>query len=353
MTISSPGGLGMQGDFRMTLAIALTLLAGCDASNSSASNRKRVVVEPAEVTIEMNGANQVETTRFRIRNMGVEAFSIKNVTASCGCTSAEVDSKLIAPGKEATLTARIKPINVGSNTIRIESTTDLVEQPVLSMIVSVKGNGKVPYVASVPTSLNFGDISGNHATVPFFVETRESATSKPGLMLPRSNTTDISLEGGWISDQSVGNGIVVRRYEYVAAWRKSKSTGHFRDEIVLRFANPESDLETRVPVNGSVLHAVQVSPGAIFGSFSKFEEVPAYSITFRNISKPDGLEIEPMNSDAKRFAIEKIGDAKDAVTFRIRVTEPFGKELDTVLAFRTNAEEMPEIKLPVRLKIRE
>lgn len=65
------------------------------------------------------------------------------------------------------------------------------------------------------------------------------------------------------------------------------------------------------------------------------------------------MNIEPLGVDPERYSIEKVSDSTSLVKFRLRFPENFGKELIDELVFRTGVAEMPEIRLPVRLRIRD
>lgn len=46
---------------------------------------------------------------FRVMNEGQETLEIEQITTSCGCTTAEIDSGKIEPGKTARLIVRFDP----------------------------------------------------------------------------------------------------------------------------------------------------------------------------------------------------------------------------------------------------
>jgi len=335
-----------------TLAIGATSFifqVGCYQSRPEIEKPIQAIVEPSEATLRTDGGNSEETVRFRIRNVGQKPFSILNVSASCGCTKTELDSNRIDPGKEAILTARIKSLKVGSNSILIEIATDLPDLPKLTISINVVGVGKVPFVASIPESVRFSNISEPMTKVPFFVETRESAKSRPSLLEPQTNRNDLTITGGFVSERSLGEDVLIRRYEFDVIFRKTEGSKDFRDEIILGFANNEENKQTRVPISGSISPAVKAIPGAIFGSFSKFVDIPVYIITFRAGNKSQMLDITPVNNNTA-FTIKKLADES---RFQVQIAKPFNKVLDTDIIFRTNTPNAPEIRIPVRIKLSE
>jgi len=156
------------------------------------------------------------------------------------------------------------------------------------------------------------------------------------------------------SEKDMGSQIVAREYEYVATLSKSHKDGEFTCKLVF----PE-DMAPKMPdrdvikIHGFVVPAIQVTPSAIFGTFPNFEKLPEYVISFRKLQDPNIMNIEPLGVDPERYSIEKVSDSTSLVKFRLRFPENFGKELIDELVFRTGVAEMPEIRLPVRLRIRD
>jgi hypothetical protein len=339
------------------LRIALSIIVsatGCGTAENLSGTGPQAKVDAHEVTIKTSAENEIELVKFAIRNSGSAPFEIKNVSASCGCSSTSVEPRKVLPGREAILTAKITPINVGSNQIVIEAFTDIPDQPILTMRVYLLGTGKVPYIANSSDVIAFGNLARYGDTVPFFFETRESIGSVPWLHTPFASIPGISIRGGLNKERSMDSRVVYRRYEFLATLDDIRSTGEFRGELRLPDnMHPKPFLHNIILIHGSLIPKYQISPGAVFGTFSKFEDIPAYTISFRKTDNPDRLRIDPSNVDAKRYFIERISEENGTASFRLRIAEPFGKALDDELVFRTGTDEMPEIRLPVRIRIRD
>jgi hypothetical protein len=99
-------------------ALALTLVLGLvgpaaaqDASKPAGDKKKapteargpRISVEPASFDFGKSVQNKTLTKEFSIRNFGSEDLVIENVSTTCGCTAALLDTKMIKPGGTAPL----------------------------------------------------------------------------------------------------------------------------------------------------------------------------------------------------------------------------------------------------------
>ena len=331
------------------LLLMVISLSGC----GSRPEGPRAAVEPSEISIETSSTEEPVKLEFRIRNIGAKAFNVTHVTASCGCTSADVQTRLILPGKDGVLSAAVSSINSGTTRIAVEVITDIPDQPTLTVFIHNKGTGKVPYFASKPSLITFGTNAKKGDIMPFEVITRETATDKPWINEAHLEFDGIEIQGGYANESPVGNNIVERGYEYQARVSRDLNIGEFRSHVVITGHSDKSHQEIRIPIQGTVLAPVQISPGALFGNFSNFEEIPVYTITFQNTQKTNGFKIEPPALNASRFAIEKLNESNELSTFRLRIVKAFGKELIDELVFQTGMIEMPEIRLPVRLLVRD
>ncbi len=329
----------------------LMTVTGC---TGNVDNEIHAVVEPSELSISTNSMSEPVIARFTIRNTGRNPFTIKKLATSCGCTKATFDTDRVLPGKSSEITATITPINVGTNRIQIEALTDIDHQQSISMSVNLTGTGAVPYVANSSNIVAFGNATRAGASTAFFYQTKERKGTNPWLHTPRAESDGIMIHGGMKSEKDMGSQIVAREYEYEATLSKSHKDGEFSSKLIF----PE-DMSPKMPdrdiirIHGFVVPAIQVTPSAIFGTFPNFEKVPEYVITFRNSHDSNIMDIEPLGVDPKRYSIEKISDSTSLATFRLRFPEKFGKELTDELVFRTDVAEMPEIRLPVRLRIRD
>lgn len=90
--------------FRILL---LMLLMGATAASASEQVAHGLVIEPAKVDLGVTLEGEDATTTLLLRNASDESIYISRVETSCGCTTAEPDSRILAPGAFTQLRVRI------------------------------------------------------------------------------------------------------------------------------------------------------------------------------------------------------------------------------------------------------
>jgi hypothetical protein len=92
---------------RKTLLAALALLlfaqAWAEDVKPAATTGARIAVEPLSFDFGRVLPDKTLTKEFSIRNYGSQDLVIENVSTSCGCTVAELQTKTIKPGKNTPL----------------------------------------------------------------------------------------------------------------------------------------------------------------------------------------------------------------------------------------------------------
>lgn len=77
---------------------------------SIAASQASLVVEPESHDLGMvRKIDGIVKTSFVVSNISAEAVSITEITTSCGCTTAEIDEKIIPPGTKRNLTVYFDP----------------------------------------------------------------------------------------------------------------------------------------------------------------------------------------------------------------------------------------------------
>jgi hypothetical protein len=85
-------GLGIVGYFK----------AVPSAKNNKGS-RPQIQITPEIYDFGEIKYGQIAKHTFKVKNIGQEVLKITKIATSCGCTTAEIKEKSIAPGKEANL----------------------------------------------------------------------------------------------------------------------------------------------------------------------------------------------------------------------------------------------------------
>lgn len=335
------------------LTAFLSCILACDHQTTKPASGPEAVVEPRSVRIESNGEKQAEVVSFRIRNMGDASFDVVDIKASCGCTDVKIDSNKIEPGGESIITASITSIDVGTKHMSIDVITNVPGESRLPIPITLVGTAKVPYVIRNTENIAFGQVVKSGGSLPIFVETHEAAGSDPWIKSLNTVSDKILIEGGLFEESPIDDKVVFRQYRFHATLNSLFPPGEFRTEANFGLSEAIARKPKPIPIHGSVVAFVQASPSAIFGNFRSFDQVPAFVIAFRKLTGKDQLRIDTVSIDSQRYLLEKIPSGNGLETYRVRVRNDFGKELTDELVFRTGVAEMPEIRLPVRLRIRD
>lgn len=87
--------------------LALVVVAGFLLTACSASP-PRIVVEPPSQDLGERPQELIELT-YTIRNEGGSPLKIEKLSTSCGCTRAEVDKEVLAPGESTKMRVTLDP----------------------------------------------------------------------------------------------------------------------------------------------------------------------------------------------------------------------------------------------------
>jgi hypothetical protein len=132
------------------IAALLLLPAGAEDTKKAAAppapdaKGPRISVEPDRFDFGKAVQNKTLSKEFSIKNYGTEDLVIENVSTTCGCTAALLDSKVVKPGGTAPLRVTLetrtysgkveRKILIRSN----DSATSLLELKVEAMVSAEK-----------------------------------------------------------------------------------------------------------------------------------------------------------------------------------------------------------------------
>ncbi len=93
------GAAGSKKTWRLALAglVVLAILGGYGYLRSGQPAPPHIEITPASYDFGNIPYTKVET-RFQVRNAGGSPLEITGVSTSCGCTTAEIESKSLLPG---------------------------------------------------------------------------------------------------------------------------------------------------------------------------------------------------------------------------------------------------------------
>ncbi len=192
--------------------------------------------------------------QFQIYNTFTSDMQISHVKASCGCTTAIVDTPMIAPGTSGQITARF---NTGTfKGKRGADLTVVITKPFYSEVrLRVDGYIRQDMVFH-PGSVDFGRVSQGDATSKA-AKILYAGRSDWQIMDVRSNHSWLLPE---VKQVSKNGGQAV--YELSVTLKEDAPTGYFQEEIVV-LTNDRQMPRVPLPVNGTVESALSIAPQSI------------------------------------------------------------------------------------------
>ncbi|UCG32081.1 MAG: DUF1573 domain-containing protein [Phycisphaerales bacterium] len=184
----------------------------------------------------------------RLSNVGTEPLRIEKIKTGCGCTTAGLDRKVLAPGESRDLTIRYNKRRAGQVTQRVRVHSNDPEKPVA--VVTLRGKLKKVLRLSSPQSVNFGRIGPEEtATQTVDVTCMYDQPIELGLKAVAHDSVAVHLE-------TVEAG---RLYRLVAVTKPRLPQGSFRATAVL-LTGVEAVPEVVVPIRGTVEPVVAGTP---------------------------------------------------------------------------------------------
>lgn len=76
------------------------------SAEDQTGSQPRIEIAPAEYDFGEVEYGKIAEYTFKVKNMGQSVLEIKKTATSCGCTTAEIEKKLIDPGQEVNLNVK-------------------------------------------------------------------------------------------------------------------------------------------------------------------------------------------------------------------------------------------------------
>lgn len=246
---------------QMTMLLILLALVefGCDQSKRATetvvpSRRSAIIVEPPVVDLGRVEPKQPNlTARFRLSNRSSRPVRIMSIETSCGCTVGSVDRKLIPPGEDAVLSARIESRLNGPKQATLRIRTDASEEA-CSVVVQWITNESITVF---PKELNFGSVLvGTLPVAETLKVTANDDISRDETWRSRIEISDNS-NGAISSEQSDDAGSV----NYKVTLRETDLRGSGRASIVIRY---DESTFVAVPVYWEIVDPIRTVPESDF-----------------------------------------------------------------------------------------
>jgi hypothetical protein len=308
------------------------------------------VVSPKERDVAGKWPVETLTTTYTIKNIGGADLVFGEFSTSCGCSIASIEPRRLRPGEVALVTVNGTPPSSGTKAVHVAVKTNSPTQPEISMSLRMTGTAPVPYIVTHNGPISFGRVRKAGETAFLYVETREEATESAWIDTPRCSPPNFEAVGGLVKEVSLGNGVVLRRYEYTASLRSLPDSGDLVGEIDLFGKGDTPRAIVKIPMTAHVKSPISVSPKAIFSNIQP--HASAMHWTLRVSSEDDlDLKIEPDPGNDDLFAIHL--DKPDRSTVLIEVGYPAAtrEPRSTRLRFRTNHPGLSLLEIPVSLRI--
>lgn len=172
-------------------------------------------------------------TTIKIKNTGDKLLEIYGVKPGCGCTTAPIDKKLLAPGEIATVKVDLKiEKDNGSITKGIEFTTNDPKNDRIDFVL--KANVKIP-LELFPTFMNLGTVKPNDEMTARIVLSNH--TDKD-ITITSVSTTDSKLK------TNITKGFVLKAgtHNQIEGILKTSKEGVYDQKILLKTDNKKYPL---------------------------------------------------------------------------------------------------------------
>jgi len=273
---------------------------------------------------------------FVIKNNGVSTLNISRVKPACGCTVANISSKVLEPGQTAEITANLslkgrtgrqtKPMTVYSN-----------DPAAPQFRLTLQGTA-VSEVTISPTAISLGSLNEGQQV------TRE-------VSIKNSSATPMKVTKVESSNNTVTHELVTIKegFEYKISVTNSKflPPGRITDSLTVTTDNPKMPTQ-RISVYGTVLDKITVSPNPLVIPESKTAPVSrklyvrAGSVKAFNI-----LGATWPGTDAK-VSVSNLGARGFTINLdNVNATTAIN---GTSIVLKTDVEGLEEMKVPVQIR---
>lgn len=272
---------------------------------------------------------------FILRNEGDALLEVSRVSPGCGCTTAEISTKDIAPGEKATLDARFDLHGrKGRQKIDIRVMSNAPEQPILTLFL--KGTA-VAEVEIKPSYVYFENIA-EKTTVTKTVDIIADAGKPFKIIKAESNSPyyDVALE-------KVEEG---KSYRLYIDLKPQLSQKNITGEILVFTDNPNYE-KIPVRVSANIVGLLTIRPEEIALVPETDFPMTRYIIIRSAENKP--FKIESVKAPISSIQTELIPMDENGYRIKISNIKPI-KELDGKnLLITTNLTERKEILIPFRI----
>ena len=225
----------------LLLAATAALLAAAAAQDANVLGPPKIACD--QPTFDFGTVDNSETVNhtFIIKNIGVSTLNISQVKPACGCTVANISSKVVEPGETSEITANLSL--KGKTGRQSKYMTVYSNDPTGGGLMRLTMVGTATSeLMFTPSSLNFGTLSENQQkTMEVTVKNNAAAPVKVTKVESTNNTTSYEVE-------TVAEG---KEYKVKVTNSKFLPAGRFYDSITISTDSPKVPSQ-RVSVFGNI-----------------------------------------------------------------------------------------------------
>jgi hypothetical protein len=323
-----------------------------------------IEIVPIEAVVDGTSAKAKEVI-FALRNRGSRPVTVTRVVPSCGrCTVVAMpDPKTIAPGGESTLRVVARAPDVGESRSRINIYHDQAGAAPLVATVLLKGRElEAPTMVQPPRQIVIRGFLGETAEDELRIIARENRDTKPWIEAVESDSPNVSVKLLGIEEAAGPTKATVdRSYRYRITAVLDRRGRLLLALLTTRCASPTGGVApTAIQVMCDSRASVEAMPDTIFASLAKSDLPREFRIRFRSPRLGHLLELEPAAATATWFEIDTPTAQREGSPFAaemvVRITDLPDDSASTtsraVVSIATNAEDCPEVEIPLYVRRR-
>jgi len=278
-----------------------------------------------------------KTTTFEFQNVGKDVLIIEDVKTSCGCTTATPEKREYKPGEKGSIPVTFDSSrfsNKITKTITVFSNDPENPKYYLKIVGVVESEIEVK-----PTMISLYNVKREVTDREITISTKK--LEKLEVSDLSSNLPFVKVDSERVDDKSIKLKIKVDGSE------AAKDTTTFRGEVKLK-TNGKKVPEIAVNVHIKFEEPIRALPRFISFFGSKAGTSREVTVTLTSTNK-EAFEIQSASTDLQGITIESPSGAKNQHQIKVVLNDSVEKgKFAGFLTVKTNAEDMPEIRLPIR-----
>ena len=278
-----------------------------------------------------------KTTAFEFQNTGKGVLIIEDVKTSCGCTTATPEKREYQPGEKGSIPVTFDSSrfsNKITKTITVFSNDPENPKYYLKIVGVVESEIEVK-----PTMISLYNVKREVTEREIEISTKK--IDKLDISDINSNLPFVKVDSERVNDKTMKLKIKVDGSQ------AAKDTTTFRGEVKMK-TNGKKVPEIAVNVHIKFEEPIRALPRFISFFGSKAGTSREVTVTLTSTNK-EAFEIQSVTTDLKGIQIEKPSGSKNQHQIKVVLDDSVEKgKFAGFLTVKTNAEDMPEIRLPIR-----